>query len=68
MYMELKELLKELRIANGLSQQQVAKEIGITRSAYSNYEQGIREPDLATVKKLCVVLQVSADYLLGIEK
>ena len=64
---ELKENLKTLRIAEGKTQERVAKEVGISRSAYSNYEQGLREPYLATLKKLCVYFQVSADYLLGLE-
>ena len=62
----MKNILKELRITNGLSQQKTADALGITRSAYSNYEQGIREPDLETLKKLCALFKVSADYLLGI--
>ena len=61
------EKIKELRIENGLSQQKVAETIGVTRSAYSNYEQGLREPDLNTLKKICLLLNVSSDYLLGIE-
>ena len=34
------EKLKAARNENGLSQQKVAEAIGVTRSAYSNYEQG----------------------------
>ena len=59
--------LKELRIENSLTQQQVAKIMGITRSAYSNYENGLRMPEMETLKKLCVYFKVSADYLLGLE-
>ena len=35
--------LKKIRELSGLSQEQIAKSIGIERSAYSNYEGGIRE-------------------------
>lgn len=35
--------LSKLRGANNLTQQQVADCLGITRSAYSNYEDGARE-------------------------
>ena len=59
--------LKQLRADSGLSQQKAADKIGITRSAYSNYEQGLREPDLATLQKICILFNVSADYLLGTE-
>lgn len=61
------EKLKAARNENGLSQQKVAEAIGVTRSAYSNYEQGLREPDLNTLKKICLLLNISSDYLLGIE-
>jgi len=61
------EKLKDARTEKGLSQQQVAEAIGVTRSAYSNYEQGIREPDLNTLKKICMFFNISSDYLLDIE-
>ena len=62
------EKLREVRNVKGLSQQKAAEAIGITRSAYSNYEQGLREPDLNTLKKICLLFDISSDYLLGIEK
>ena len=62
------EKLKDARNEKGLSQQKAAEAIGITRSAYSNYEQGLREPDLSTLKKICLLFDISSDYLLGIEK
>lgn len=46
---------------------EVAKEIGISLSAYSNYEQGIREPSYDILKKICDYFEVTADYLLGRE-
>ena len=44
--------LKELRIENSLTQQQVAKIMSITRSAYSNYENGLRMPEMETLKNV----------------
>ena len=58
--------LKAIRAEKNLSQQQVADGIGVTRAAYSNYEQGLREPDLDTFKKICLLLATSADYFLDI--
>ncbi|WP_438848575.1 helix-turn-helix domain-containing protein [Anaerocaecibacter muris] len=58
--------LKELRVEKGMSQSEVSRAIGLTRCAYTNYEKGIREPSLTVFKKICIVLGVSADYLLGI--
>lgn len=42
-----------------------AKELGISQALLSHYENGIREPGLAFVKKACNYYHVSADYLLG---
>ena len=63
----MKERLKELRKEKGVTQAQVAKAIGITMSAYSNYEQGIREPSIELLKALCRYFMVSSDYLIGLE-
>lgn len=57
--------LKDLREDNDLKQQQVADYLGITRSAYSNYENGIREIPLELLMKLADFYHVSVDYLLG---
>lgn len=57
--------LKDLREDRDLKQQQVADYLGITRSAYSNYENGIREIPLAVLMKAADFYQVSVDYLLG---
>ncbi len=57
----LRNLRKEIRA----SQADVASAIGLTRSAYSNYENGLREPDHATLQKLSEFFGVSIDYILG---
>lgn len=59
--------LKLLRKQKGVSQNVVAKAIGVTLSAYSNYEQGIREPSYEILINICKYYDVSADYLLGLE-
>lgn len=63
----MKDKLKELRKIKNVSQKEVSEAIGVTLSAYSNYEQGIREPSYAILKKICVYFDVSADYLIGLE-
>lgn len=65
--MKVNERIRELREEAGLLQKEVAKVLGITRSAYTNYEQGTREPSLEMVVKLCDFYKVTADYLLGRE-
>lgn len=62
----MNEKLKQLRKEKNVTQKMVAKSLGITLSAYSNYEQGIREPSIEILKKICRYYDVSADYLLGI--
>ncbi len=57
--------LKELRKIRGMSQAQLAHEIGVSPSAIGMYEQGRREPDHETLGKLCAVFHVSSDFLLG---
>ncbi|MBQ7770942.1 MAG: helix-turn-helix transcriptional regulator [Clostridia bacterium] len=54
--------LKEVREQNGVSQKKIAEYLGITRSAYSNYEQGIREPSLDLFQKICQFFDVKAEY------
>lgn len=63
----ISEKLKLLRKEQAISQQEVADAIGVTKSAYSNYEQGIREPSFDVLKKLCKYYQVTSDYMLGLE-
>ena len=62
----MRNIIKTLREEHGLLQADVAERIGLTRAAYSNYEQGIREPSIDIIKKLCQVYNVSADELLGL--
>lgn len=57
--------LKELRIEKGIGQKEIANFLNITRSGYSNYEQGTREPSLELLKLICDFFDVSADYLIG---
>ena len=58
--------LKEARLRSGLSQKEVAENIGVAKSTYSLYESGNREPNVNTIKKIADCLNVSADTLLGL--
>lgn len=60
--------LKTLREDAGLSQEALAKEIGISQSALGNYERGSRAPDKDIIIALAKRFNVSSDYLLGISK
>ena len=60
--------LKRLRIQEGLTQQQLANQIGVTKSVVSYYELQERHPSPDVLIKLAAVFHVSTDYLLGINK
>jgi transcriptional regulator with XRE-family HTH domain len=57
--------LKELRNQANLSQQELSKIIGISKSSINMYERGEREPGLETVGALADYFDVQTDYLLG---
>ena len=60
--------LKSLRLQSGMTQQQLADKIGITKSVISFYELRERTPSPEILIKLAAEFKVSSDYLLGIEK
>ena len=59
--------LRELREERGITQLQLAKELCFSHNTISQYETGITEPSIQTIKKLCKFFDVSADYLLNIQ-
>lgn len=61
------ENLKAARKKAGLTQLELAKKIGTTKSTISLYESGKREPDILRLKAIADALDVTCDFLLGIE-
>ncbi len=59
------QVLSQLRHEKGVSQRQAAQELGVSQALLSHYENGIREPGLTFVVRVCDYYEVSADYLLG---
>lgn len=57
----------ELRKGRGLTQAELARSIGISRSALSLYEIEKREPDIETLNKLASLFEVPVGYILGNE-
>lgn len=57
--------IKELRKAKGLTQQNLADLINVTKVSVCCYEKGTRTPNLDTFIDLVNVLGTSPDYLLG---
>jgi transcriptional regulator with XRE-family HTH domain len=63
--MELHYRLKQLREENNLLQREIAEKLNMPRSTYVNYENGSREPDVETIKKIANYYNCTIDYLLG---
>lgn len=59
--MNLKTKRKELK----MSQTDVAIAVGITQTAYSNYELGKRQPKPKMLKNIATVLNCTVDELIG---
>ena len=60
----LAENLKNAREKLGLSQEDVAKAVGITQPAYSYIENGFKNPSVPTLIRLSKLLNVSIDELI----
>lgn len=64
--MGFSENLKRARQRIGLTQQQIADTLGITKSTYCGYETGKRQPDIPKLRRLALLLCSSVDELLGL--
>lgn len=61
-------ILKELRVQSGMTQQQLAEKLGVTKSVVSYYELSERTPSPEILLKLAALFHVSTDFLLGKER
>lgn len=61
--MAFKDRIKEARLNNKLTQEQLAEEIGVAKSTLAGYEKGNREPNLETTIKIMTALGIDANYL-----
>ena len=59
--------IKFLREQIGLTQSDLAKKLGITRSSVNAWEMGISVPSTQYVVELAIIFRVSTDYLLGMK-
>ena len=62
---KFKERLKELRKENNMTQQELADNLGLVRTAIANYETGRTVPDAETLNLIANILSTTTDYLLG---
>ena len=63
--METKDVLKDLRNKKGLSQEELADKLFVTRQAVSRWENGNTVPNADTMKLLSKFFDVSINTLLG---
>lgn len=57
--------IQELRKSAGLTQEQLARKIGVSMAAIRNYENGLREPNSKAMAALERYFKVSGEYLRG---
>ncbi len=66
--MKFNEKLTKLRKEKGMTQEDLAFEVGVSRQSVSKWETGEAEPNLSTVKELARIFEVSVDCLIGEEE
>lgn len=60
--------ISEMRKNKNLTQEELALRLGVTAQALSKWERGQSMPDVALLADICQALDVSSDYLLGVEQ
>ena len=63
--METRQVILQLRTAKGLSQEELAEKVYVTRQAVSRWETGETVPNTETLKLLSQLFDVSINTLLG---
>lgn len=61
----LNERIKELRIARGLSQVELAEKLCVSKQSVSNWENDNIQPSIEMLIKISRIFSVSTDFLLG---
>lgn len=64
MKMSFAQNLQYIRTRNGLTQEQLAEEMGVTRQSVSKWESGTSFPEMETILKICERYQVGLDELM----
>ena len=59
--------IKKLREQHNITQSELAKQLGITRSSVNAWEMGISVPSTQYIVELAHMFNVSVDFLLGVD-
>ncbi|MDY0277254.1 MAG: helix-turn-helix domain-containing protein [Acholeplasma sp.] len=62
--MKFNERLKFLRLEKGMTQEELAQKLNISRQSVSKWENGINEPGIETIKEICRVFGISVNALI----
>lgn len=60
--------IREIREAVGMSQGELARRMGVTQGAVSQWENGSTNPEITKLTQLAQILQTTVDELLQPEK
>ncbi len=60
--------LKERRNQLGWTQREVASKLGIAQPIYQRFEKGIFECSYEQMYNICLLFDISADFLLGLKE
>lgn len=59
--------IKQLRVENGLTQEDLAEQLGVSFQAVSRWETGVTYPDITLLPVLANMFNVTVDYLLDVD-
>lgn len=65
---EIGQVLKQLRIASGMTQKEVAQKLGRTQQIVGHWETGYSQPDANTLFTLCDIYGANIDEAFGFRK
>ncbi|MDO4269843.1 MAG: helix-turn-helix transcriptional regulator [Eubacteriales bacterium] len=65
--MDYIDYIQKARDAKGISQRQFSKMLGLAEVTYGAYERRFRKMDVDMLVKICKLLELSADEILGLK-
>ena len=60
------EKIQFIRESKNITQKQMAEHLNIKQQQYARYEKGINVMPITYLKEICLFLQVSADFIIGL--
>ncbi len=66
--MAIGDKIKEARLASNMTQDELAKRIGVSKNAISNYENGVSTPKVELLCAIMKHLEIDANYLYDVAK